>query len=134
VRGEAKQNQINIATSFVQGIKSQIHHHFQREHHHPIIHFPSKSQLRFRLQLIQDRLLKTLGLSRAGPSPLNLPITTNQELLKVPLHRLQPKQSGLLFLQPLENRGCIAAIDLDLSENGKSNTIVDLAEALDIIV
>ena len=90
--------------------------------------------LRLLLQLIQDWLLQRLRLRRAGPSRLDLPIPSDQPLLKVPLNHLHAQQTRLLLLQPLEQRIRLFAIDIGLAHDGEADTVVDLTEALDIVV
>lgn len=86
------------------------------------------------LQLFKDSLLQRLRLGRAGPSALDLSVSSNKELLKVPLDTLQAHQTRLLLLEPLINGRGPVAVDIDLLHNGKADTIIDLAEVLDIFV
>lgn len=69
------------------------------------------------LELSLNRGLQALGLGGASPSALNLAILANQELLKVPLDSLQPHDTGLLGLHPLENGLGLVAVDVGFAEN-----------------
>lgn len=86
------------------------------------------------LKLSQNLLLKRLGLRRRGPTPNNLAITANQELLEVPLDTLETHDTRLLRLHPLEQRSSLVAVDIKFAENRERDTVVDLAERLDLIV
>lgn len=90
--------------------------------------------LRLLLNLGNDVLLQRLRLGGARPAVLDLAIPANEELLKVPLDALQAKNTGLLLLQPLENWVCGVAVDVDLAEDGEGDAVVNLAEALNLLV
>lgn len=83
---------------------------------------------------LKDRLLKRLRLGSASPTALDLSIATNEELFKVPLDALKTKQTGLLLLEPGPERVGSVTVDLGLLHDGESDAVVDLAEALNLLV
>jgi hypothetical protein len=83
---------------------------------------------------LKDRLLQTLGLSGASPASLDLSITSNKELLKVPLNTLETQKTRLLVLEPGPKRVGVVAVDLSLLHDGERHAVVDLAELLDVVV
>lgn len=85
-------------------------------------------------QLLQNGRLERLGLGRRRPAPLDTPVLADQELFEVPLDRLDAHDAGLLLLEPLPHGVGAGAVDVDLFEHGKADAVVDLAEALDLIV
>jgi hypothetical protein len=91
-------------------------------------------QLALNSQLLQNRLLQVRRLGVTRPTGLNLPILTHQELLKVPLHPLQACQTRFLFLQPLEQRLGLVAVDLRLAEDREGDAVINLAKRLDVVV
>lgn len=70
----------------------------------------------------------------AGPAALDLSVAANQELLKVPLDSLQAKKTWLAVLHPLPHWLGLFAVHVSFAEHGECNAVVDLAEALDIVV
>lgn len=95
----------------------------------------SKRPLLLRLlNLLNNRILQRLRLSKRGPSRNHLPIRRNQELLKIPLHPLKPHQARLLLLQPGIDGRHIVAVHVQLAQHGESHAVVDLAEGLDLVV
>lgn len=96
--------------------------------------FVNQKQSLLSLELCLNRSLQSLRLGSASPSPLNLAILANQELLKVPLDSLQAHDTGLLGLHPLEHGFGLVAVDVGFAENRERNTIVELAEFLDGVV
>lgn len=107
---------------------------------HTLLPFPlstwtkQAASLRLLLNLGEDILLQRLRLGGARPAVLDLAVPADEELLKVPLDALQAQDTGLLLLHPLEDRGCGVAVDVDLAEDGEGDAVVDLAEALDLLV
>lgn len=83
---------------------------------------------------LEDGLLEGLGLGGAGPAALDLSVTSDEELFKVPLDALEAKQTGLLLLEPGPERVGAVAVDLGLLHDGEADAVVDLAEALDLLV
>jgi hypothetical protein len=88
----------------------------------------------FLLQLRKNWLLQSVWFGSRCPPILDFAVTTDQELFKIPLDELNAKQTGLFLLEPLEKRVCVVAIDLSLLHDGEGNAVVDLAEALDVII
>ena len=66
----------------------------------------------FCLNLLDDLCLEIFGLLGAGPAALDLTVTADKKLLKVPLDALQAHQARLLVLQPLESGVCGSTVDL----------------------
>lgn len=87
-----------------------------------------------RADLLLDDRHEVLRLLRAGPPVLDLSIASNKELLKVPLHPLQPHEARLLVLEPLKRRVRIRSIHIDLAQHRERDSVIDLAEFLDLIV
>lgn len=83
---------------------------------------------------LQDRLLQRLGLGGASPASLDLSITSNKELLKVPLDALEAQETRLLVLEPGPKRVGVVAVDLGLLHDGECHAVVELAELLDVVV
>lgn len=83
---------------------------------------------------LQDRLLQTLGLGGASPASLDLSITPNKELLKVPLDALEAQKTRLLVLEPGPKRVGVVTVDLGLLHDGEGHAVVELAELLDVVV
>lgn len=83
---------------------------------------------------LKDRLLQRLGLGGASPASLDLSITSNKELLKVPLDALEAQQTRLLVLEPGPKRVGVVAVDLGLLHDGECHAVVELAELLDVVV
>jgi hypothetical protein len=100
-------------------------------YHPPFQHSLSLSLLR---QLLLNLRLQPLRLRSASPPRLDLAVLSDQKLLKVPLDPLQPHESRLLVLQPLEHGIRRIAVDVDLAEHGKTDAVVELAELLDLVV
>lgn len=92
------------------------------------------SLLALLLELGKNVLLKALRLGGAGPATLDLAITTDQELFKVPLDHLEAHQARLLGLEPLVQRSSAVAVDLNLLHDGEADAVVDLAKVLDLVV
>lgn len=84
--------------------------------------------------LLQHITLQGLWLLRTRPPLHDLPVSANQELLKVPLDALHAHQARLLALDVLPQRVRIIAVDLRLTEDGEGDAVVDLAELLDLVV
>lgn len=78
--------------------------------------------------------MQRLGLGETAPATDDLSVSRNEELLKVPLDGLVAHKARLLFLQPAEDGGGLAAIHIELAEYGECHAIVELAEGLDVIV
>ena len=76
------------------------------------------------LQLLQDRLLQVLWLRSACPSSLDLAITTNQELLEVPLDPLQPEEAWVRLLEPFVQRGRLVPVHISLAHDGEGDAVV----------
>jgi hypothetical protein len=83
---------------------------------------------------LKNGLLKTLWLGSASPSALDLSITANEELLKVPLDALETEETSLLVLEPGPEGVGVVTVDLGLLHDGEAHAVVDLAELLDVIV
>ena len=104
--------------------------------------------------LLNNRL-QVLRFLRASPTFHNLAIASNEELLEIPLHALQPHESGFLGLEPFEDGGCVVAIDLycessergeamcwsiggdayiDFTQHGEGDAVVHLAELLNLVI
>ena len=62
------------------------------------------------------------------------PIPPHQELLKIPLHPLQPHHTRLLCLQPLKHRLRLITIHIRLAQYRKRNPVVHLTELLDFVI
>lgn len=86
------------------------------------------------LKLLDDLCLQRLGLRSACPPAHDFPVLANQEFLKVPLDALESQQAGFLALHPLPHRFRIAAVDVGLAQHGKTDTVVELAKLLDLVV
>lgn len=86
------------------------------------------------LQLLQHCLLQRLRLSRGRPAFLDLAVPADEELFKVPLDALEAHEAGLLVLEPAEDGAGRVAVDVDLLQDGEGDAVVDLAEALDVVV
>ena len=110
----------------------------QNPHNESSINLPhTQTHLQLSLgltQLLQNRLLQRFRLRSTSPSPLNLPISSDQPLLEIPLDSLQSQQSRFLLLQPLKEGIGFIAVDVRLAHDGKGDAVVDLAEGLDGIV
>jgi hypothetical protein len=89
---------------------------------------------KMKLTLLLDLLLKTLRLGGRGPAAFDLAVTTDEELLEVPLDTLYAEEAGLLVLQPLPDGLGLFTVDLNLAKDGEGDAVVDLAELLDLIV
>ncbi len=63
----------------------------------------------------------------------DLAVAAHQEFGEVPLDAVEPKQAALLVLQPLPQRMCVAAIDLDLGEHRKAHVIGQRTEIADFV-
>ena len=86
------------------------------------------------LDLLHDGVSQALRLGRARPPPLDLPVRAHEELLEVPLDALEAHDARLLRLEPVpDGRGGIA-VDLDFLQNGEADPVIDLAEALDVVI
>lgn len=83
---------------------------------------------------LKNRLLETLRLGGASPSALDLSVTADEELLKVPLDALEAEKTGLLVLEPGPEGVGVVAVDLGLLHDGEAHAVVELAELLDVIV
>lgn len=90
--------------------------------------------LLLRRKLLEDGLLERLGLGGAGPAALDLAVAADEELLKVPLDPLHAQEARLLVLEPLEHGLGLVAVDVDLAHDGEGDAVVELAEALDLVV
>lgn len=86
------------------------------------------------LKLGDNVLLEGLGLGGAGPATLDLAVAADEELLKVPLDALEAHEARLLVLEPLVEGVGAVAVDLDLLHDGEADAVVELAEALDLLV
>jgi hypothetical protein len=99
--------------------------------------FPSIHQEATLLKLRLNRTLQTRRLSRTSPTSLNLPILTNQELLKIPLNPLQAHETGFLVLHPRPHGlfGSIRfAVHFDFAEDFVRHFVAEHAEVLDFFV
>lgn len=96
--------------------------------------FLSGSCARRSLQLGLDGTLQLIWCAGAGPALLDLAISSDQKLLKVPLDPLEAHKTWLFALHPLPHWLCLVTVDISLAENWEGNSVVELAEALDIIV
>lgn len=74
--------------------------------------FQTRAQHLFAAQLLLDFRLEVLRLLGACPPALDLSVTADEELLKVPLYALEAHEAGLLILKPFECGVCLCAIDL----------------------
>jgi hypothetical protein len=83
---------------------------------------------------VEDGLLEGLGLGGAGPAALDRSVASDEELFKVPLDALEAQETGLLLLEPGPERVGAVAVDLGLLHDGEGDAVVDLAEALDLLV
>lgn len=83
---------------------------------------------------LEDGLLEGLGLGGAGPAALDLAVAADEELFKVPLDALEAEEARLLLLEPGPERAGAVAVDLGLLHDGEGDAVVDLAEALDLLV
>jgi len=86
------------------------------------------------VQLGENPGLQALGRDGGRKPRLDLAIPPDQELLEVPLDPLQPEHAGLLALHPLVQRIGVGAVDLGLAQDGEGHAVVELAEALDVVV
>lgn len=86
------------------------------------------------LQLSENLRLEALWSCNAGPPSLDLAISANQELLKVPLNELHSEESRFLVLEPLVHGIGVVAVDLGLTQDWEGHAIVELAEVLNVIV
>ena len=86
------------------------------------------------LQLLEDYALQRLWLRCACPAALDLSILSDKEFFKVPLDHLEAHNTRLLTLHPLPYGLRLVAVDVGLAKYGESDAIVDLAEALDLLV
>jgi hypothetical protein len=86
------------------------------------------------IQFIEDGFFERLRLGGARPPTFDLAILSDQELLKVPLDTLHAQQARLLLLHPLVHGLRLVAIDIRLLQHREADAIVDLAEALDLVV
>lgn len=86
------------------------------------------------IELRKNRLLESLRLGGARPAALDLAITADEELLKVPLDALQAHQAGLLVLKPVVQGIGVVAVDLGLLHDGEADAVVELAEVLDVVL
>jgi hypothetical protein len=83
---------------------------------------------------LENRLLKALRLGSAGPSTLDLAITADEKLLKVPLDALETEKTGLLVLEPGPEGVGAVTVDLGLLHDGEAHAVVELTELLNVIV
>lgn len=100
---------------------------------------PLSSQLQLRglssfLNLSQDGTLERLGFRGARPSPNDLSIGVDQELLKVPFNSLQTHDARHLLLEPVVYWRSVVTVDIYLAENRECDAVVGLAECLNLIV
>jgi len=95
---------------------------------------PPRCVLLLVVELLEDGLLQTLGLGGGGPAALDLAVAADEELLEVPLDPLQAHEARLLVLEPLVEWVGLIAVDVDLAKDREAHAIVDLAEALDLLV
>lgn len=65
---------------------------------------------------------------------LDLAISADEKLLKVPLDPLQAHDAGLLLFHPLPHGLGLVTVHVGLAEDGEGDAVVELAEALDVIV
>lgn len=110
---------------------------------HSAIFFPHKRThslfipryLQLRLSNFFDyRRFQGLRLARTRPPLLHRPIPLNQEFFKIPLYPPNAQDSRLLILHPIPHRLRFIAIDIHLPQDGKSDTVVLLAECLNLFV
>lgn len=78
--------------------------------------------------------LDLLRSSGARPAALDLAITADQEFLKVPLDSFQAEETWLAVLHPLPHGLGLVTVHVGLAEHGECDAVVDLAEALNVIV
>lgn len=86
------------------------------------------------LNLLQDRILETLRLRNAAPTTDNFAIAIDEELLEIPLDPFESHDARFLALEPLEDGGGVAAVDVDFAQNRERDTVVHLAERLDLVI
>lgn len=86
------------------------------------------------LNLMDDILLDILRLAHTTPPLDDLSITTDQELLKIPLNPFQAQQAWLFRLHPFEHWLRLIAIDIGLAQDREGDAIVQLAELLNLVV
>ena len=89
---------------------------------------------RLLLNLSHNIRLQRFWLRNTSPSLHHLPVSPDQKLLKVPLDPLQPQQAGLLALHPLIHRLHLVSIHVRLPQHREGDTIIHLAELLDLVV
>lgn len=97
-------------------------------------HRSSRAGLAGLFNLLDDRLLQSLGLGDGGPTTDDLTVGRDKELFKVPLDALQAEYTGHSVLHPGKDGRGLVAVDVQLAEHGEGNAIVDLAEGLDLVV
>ena len=85
-------------------------------------------------KLRQNGGLQRLWAGNRRPTALHGAICADQKLLKVPPDPLQAKRTGLLGLEPLEQRAGVLAVDIHLGHDGEGDAVIDLAKLLDVIV
>jgi hypothetical protein len=86
------------------------------------------------LQLGQNLGLQALRLSGACPPSYNLSVASDEEFLEVPLDALHAHETWLLLLHPLPDWLRFVAVDVDFAEHGERDTVVHLAEGLNLVV
>lgn len=64
----------------------------------------------------------------------DLSISADNELLKIPFDGLDAHDTGHRVLQPGEDGGGVFAVDVELSEDGEGDAVVNLAEGLNVVV
>lgn len=82
----------------------------------------------------QDIFLNLLRGRGARPSLLDVSISSDQELLKVPLDPLQTQKARLLRLHPLPHGLGVVSVDIGLAQDGEGDAVVELTEALNLVV
>ena len=101
---------------------------------HRVSSLPHHNSSRLLLQLRLNSRLQAVRLGSTRPSSFNLTITSNQELLEIPLDPLQTHNTRLALLHPLVHRLDFVAVDFRFAQYGEGDAVVDLAELLDFVV
>lgn len=86
------------------------------------------------LQLSLDGRLQLVWRCSACPPLFDLSIFSDEELFKIPLDSLQSHDTWLALFHPLPHRLGFVAVHVRLAQHRKGNAVVQLTEALDVII